>query len=108
MLVKNNFERTKAIGDLYLIPGVNRVDSKKWDSLMKGSFGGPIAGLIEDGELEVVEGGASSNDDSVKLSIKLISETYDLDLLNEWIDGAKGRLKGAIAKQIEKLELETE
>jgi hypothetical protein len=100
MLIKNTFERNKAIGDLYLIPGVNQVDEKRWANLLKGKFGKPIRGLLEDGELEILNDGS----DDGKITIKMIKETYDIDLLNEWLDDAKGRIKGAINKQIEMLE----
>jgi len=80
--------------------GVNKFEDKVWDELSKSKdWAKPIKGLIADKVLVVI-------DHRKKVTIDLVNKTYNVDLLNEWLVGAKGPLKGAISKQLDALDLE--
>lgn len=71
-----------------------------WDEMCKsGKWKKPIAGLVKDGKLVV-------HDPRAKVTIAMVEKTYDVKVLNEWRETAKGALKGAITKQLEALDLE--
>jgi hypothetical protein len=97
MLVKNNLPNNRSIGDLYLNPGVNEIDPKRWDNLMAKGYDRPVRGLVEDSILEIIV--------ADKITISLVKETYDLSVLHNWMDDAKGPLKGAIKAQLKLLDL---
>lgn len=103
MLVENTEPRARSIGkNLILIPGVNQVDTDKWDELVKSpQWGKPIAGLEKRGILVI-------NDPRKKITIKMIESTYDPNLLSQWLADPKnsGPLRGAIRKQLKALEVE--
>lgn len=101
IIVKNNEARNTSIGNLHLIPGVNEVDSDKWDALMATGYKRAIAGMVEDGLIDLIDG------DSVdKITISLVKETYLQDTLDRWLETAKGPLKGAIKKQMKLISIE--
>ena len=102
MLVENTEPRARSISNLYLIPGINQVDDRRWDYLTKESpFRNPIAQLINLGVLKVT-------DDREKLTIAMVEKTYNPDLLSEWLANPKhkGPLRGAIRKQMQAMEVE--
>ena len=100
MLIENTKSQTRTIGELLLIPGVNKVTDSKWDEMVASKkWSKPIKGLIEDGILEV-------KDARQKLTIALVNKTYDVEVLREWQETAKGTILGAIRKQLEALEIE--
>lgn len=101
ILVKNNEARNTSIGDLHLGPGVNEVDSVKWDALMAMGYKKSVMGMVEDGLLDIIDG-----DNVDKITISLVKETYMQDTLERWLDGAKGPLKGAIKKQLKLVSIE--
>jgi hypothetical protein len=100
VLVENTQPCHRAVGDIYLAPGCNKVDAKKWDHLLENGYKKPVAGLIDEGILIMHEGS--------KPTIALVSSTYDVDLLEDWLSDAKGPLKGAIKKQLSKLTISDE
>jgi len=103
MLVEHTTPCARSIGNLYLIPGFNLVDDKRWDHLTaKGSkWAKPIAGLIKEGILKI-------EDARKKLTIAMVEKTYDVTLLESWEADAsnKGPLRGAIKKQLKAMEVE--
>jgi len=92
MLVENKEPRARAVGDLILIPGVNRVDKDKWKYLLSSGYKKVIEGLIDSGIMGIQDEG--------KLTVSIVQNTYDVRLLEEWLGDSKGPLKGAIKKQI--------
>ena len=95
MLVENTEPKSRMIGPLHLIPGFNKIDDKEWDKLAQSSkWAKPIKGLIDFGLIKV-------DDVRKKITIDMVKKTYDVELLNTWLEKAKGPLKGAITKQIE-------
>ena len=101
MLIENMEPRARSIGSIYLMPGINHVDDKKWDHVMKSGFEKPVKGLINDRILTVT-------DNREKLTIEMVKKTYDPILLEEWAADPKnkGPLRGAIRKQIKDLDLD--
>jgi hypothetical protein len=103
MLIDHTEARSRTIGSINLIPGINKIDDKRWDNLTsKGSkWAKPIMGLIESGILKV-------EDARKKLTIAMVEKTYDVPLLEDWkADPAhKGPLRGAITKQLKAMEIE--
>lgn len=99
MLVENTKIGARSIGSLILIPGFNQVNDARWEALAaSAAYKGPIAGLIEDGDLVVTDAKA-------KLTIATVKKTYDLDLLSSWLEDSKGPLKGAIKEQMEAMKI---
>lgn len=104
MLVEHTAPCARTLGGLVLIPGINKIDDKRWDHIAKSKmWSGPIKGLIADGILKV-------EDARNKLTIAMVEKTYDVALLEEWAaDPAhKGPLRGALKKQLKSLELEVD
>jgi len=102
MLVEYTEPRSRSIGSLYLMPGINQVDDKRWDFITKESlFRNPVKMMINGGLLVVT-------DDREKLTIAMVEKTYDIELLSEWLANPKnkGPLRGAIRKQMQVLEVE--
>lgn len=99
MYIENTQANTRAIGGLYLGPGVNEVAEMEWELLKTKGFGGPIEKLINQGVLKVM--GAAS-----KVTIALVEKTYKIEVLEKWLVSARGPLKGAIKKQIELVAVE--
>lgn len=86
---------------LNLWPGVNEVDDAQWAEAMKNKL---VQKHIDDEDLEVSEALGPFGELDERAAVKLISETFNRDLLKSWkfMDGRPGVL-GAIAAQIEKL-----
>lgn len=99
MLVKNTKPRVIGIGTIYLIPGVNEVDDNDWLQAKEKGYARAISGLSETGEIEII-----GKEEASKPTMKIVSETYDTELLKRWLVNAKGRLKGAIKDQIDLIE----
>jgi len=101
MLIEHTKPCSRFIGSLHLIPGINKVDDKRWDEMTKkGSiWSDPIKDLIA---LEVLK----VSDPRTRPTVALVEKTYDVDLLEEWLVEAKGPLKGALKKQIKAMEIE--
>jgi len=98
MLVEHTKPQSRTIGELHVLPGMNQVSDELWDKLSKsGKWAKPIKGLITDGVLIVL-------DPRKKLTVALVEKTYNVALLNEWSETAKGPLLGAIRKQIDVME----
>ncbi len=93
MLVDYNEPNSRTIGSLTLTPGVNQVDKDKWDGLLAAGYKKSVDALIDEGVITIIE-------DS-RVNVALVKKTYDLKILEQWLDEAKGPLKGAIKKQIE-------
>ena len=92
-LVENTQPNTRAIGTLYLSPGINEVDQKLWESLKAKTYRTGIQKLLDKGILKV-RGGAE------KITVAIVEKTYDVKTLESMLDDARGPLKGAIRKQI--------
>lgn len=92
MLVENTQPNTRAIGKVYLGPGINDVETKTWEALKSQGFDGPIKELIKDGVLKIHA--------SDKITIAMVEKTYEVPALKAWLVDAKGPLKGAIKKQL--------
>jgi len=92
MLVENTQSNHRQIGSIYLGPGINEVDKKTWDEMMRNGYKRSVGKLIEAGILDVK--------DDERLTIALVKNTYDVHLMRTWLEDAKGPLKGAIKKQI--------
>jgi len=101
MLVDNKEPRARSIGNIYLIPGINNIDDKRWERAMEKGFKKAVNGMINDGLLEI-------SDAKQKLTQEIVRKTYDVNLLEEWAADPKhkGPLRGAIRKQIKSLELD--
>ncbi len=99
-LVENTQPNTRAIGTLYLAPGINEVDQKLWEGLKAKTYKTGIQKLL-DREILKIRGGTE------KLTVALVEKTYDVKTLESMLDSARGPLKGAIRKQI-KMITETE
>ena len=101
MLIENTRIAARSLGKLVLIPGFNQVSDERWKSVASSAhWKGPIEGLIEDGAI-VVE------DVKQKLTIATVKKTYDVELLESWLDNPayKGPLKGAIKEQLEAMKI---
>jgi hypothetical protein len=100
MLVEYSEPRSLAIGKLYLIPGVNKIDDKVWEGVATDKkWKRPVEGMIKEGTLKLIDG-------RQRVSAELVAKTFDLDLLEEWLQKAKGPIKVKIKKQIKALEIE--
>lgn len=93
MLVENTQPNTRAIGKVYLGPGITDVETKTWEGLKSQGFDGPIKELIRDGVIKVHAA-------DTKVTIAMVEKTYEVPTLRGWLQEAKGPLKGAIKKQI--------
>ncbi len=102
MFVEHVNPNTRSVGGINLLPGINRIPDKQWDELAKSQkWAKPIKGLIEDGIIIV-------KDAREKITVALVNKTFDPELLDEWMETAKGPLLGAIRKQLEALKIEEE
>lgn len=101
MLIDNREPRARSIGNLYLMPGVNLVDPKRWQRLMEKGFQKSVDGLINS-EILVI------TDEKAKLTIEMVQKTFDVELLRDWEADPKhkGPLRGAIRKQIKEMDLD--
>lgn len=92
-----------------LIPGVNQVEESVWNEIKKH----PMAKhLIEDDKIEELKTGPASNSFSkMKESeqVKLVAETNDKALLEEWAGQVKNaKVQKAILKKLDDLEIKPE
>jgi len=94
MLVENTQPNTRAIGKVYLGPGLNEVEKSVWDALKSAGYAGPIKELERDGIIKV-------HAPDTKITIAMAEKTYDVAALRGWLEDAKGPLKGAIKKQLD-------
>ena len=92
MLVENTQSNHRKIGTIILGPGINQVDKKEWDEMMRNGYKRSVDKLIDAGIIDV------KTDE--RLTIALVKNTYDVYVLRDWLEEAKGPLKGAIKKQI--------
>jgi len=101
MLINNLEPRARSIGSIYLIPGVNNIDDKRWEYVNANGFKKAIAGMVNEGIIEI-------SDAKEKLTQEMVRKTYDINLLEEWAADPKhkGPLRGAIRKQIKSLDLD--
>lgn len=101
MLVKNNEPRARAIGNIYLIPGINHVDDARWEHALKIGYQKAVDGMINESVIEVT-------DEKQKLTIEMVRNTYEINLLEEWLANPKhkGPLKGALKKQLQLMEVD--
>ena len=102
MLVEHTKPCSLGIGNLYLIPGWNQIDDVRWDAVVESKkWGRAVKGLIKDGII-------SLKDNREKLTIAIVEQTFDLDLLSSWLADTsnKGPLRGAIRKQLKGMEAE--
>lgn len=105
MLLKNNEARCLGLSDsIHLMPGVNKIKDSLWIKATKegSKFKRGIEGKISQGSVEIVQD-VDSSEKPAKVTIKLVEQTYDSRILNEWLEDAKGPLKGAIRAQLDKM-----
>ena len=93
MFIENTQPNTRAIMGLYLGPGVNEVVEMKWEQIKAAGYDQSINKLVDAGVLKIM--GAAA-----KVTIALVEKTYKIEILEKWLVGARGPLKGAIKKQI--------
>lgn len=99
MFVENTQSNIRAIGGLYLGPGVNEVAEMRWERLKATGYETGINKLVDSGVLKVMGTAA-------KVTIALVEKTYKKEILEKWLTSARGPLKGAIKKQIELVKVE--
>lgn len=91
MLVNYKLKNVYGCGEMQLIPGINKVDEKVWAEAQKFP---KTKWLMENEHLEVVEGEGgkkleASADESLaslseKKAVKLVEETFEMRLLEQW------------------------
>lgn len=95
---------------LVLLPGANHVRDEEWAKVAGGQF---VQARLANGTLEVVvapkEDGAGAASSPKQMSaadaVKLVSQTYDEELLTDWLDEEKrSTVVAAIEKQFDRLE----
>ena len=106
MLIRNNSVRIMVVpvqgGNVRIMPGVQEIETETWKKVLP-----LVKEKIEDGELENMDERMDDEFEeglgafSVNEAKKLVKETADEDLLNEWLmsDSRKG-VKDAIRKQL--------
>lgn len=92
-----------------LIPGVNQLEETDWNEIKKHPM---VQILIDEDKLEEFKKGPALNP-FLKLKeieqIKLISETNDKSLLEEWAGQSKNaKVQKAILKKLDELEIKPE
>lgn len=114
MIVKNNGNFIRHIGDVRLIPGANDVPEQ-----LKGTFESELekplnAALVESKEIVIqtkAKGGSADKTTDMKVNdaIALISDTFDKTLLEAWLDDEKSANKPrtSVIKSIEE-QIETQ
>jgi len=88
------------------MPGTNDIPDVKWLGAADGyKHKRGILGSIENGDISIVHDAVREGEEptEVKITIRLVQETYDSRILEDWLPEAKGRLKGAIKDQIAKM-----
>lgn len=106
MLIRNNSVRIMVVpvqgGNVRIMPGVQEIETETWKKVLP-----LVKEKIEEGELENMDERMDDEFEeglgafSVNEAKKLVKETADEDLLNEWLmsDSRKG-VKDAIRKQL--------
>lgn len=106
-------------GVVSLRPGVNKLEKREWE-LIKGHP--DVKERLEKKVLEIIEGPKEESGDSGETgevetlgqlgapeAKKLVAETHNTDLLNEWLeDESRKGVKAAIEKQLADIEKERE
>ena len=91
-LVENTQPNSRSFGPKTIIgPGINKMKPDVWKQVV-AVYEKQVRGLESDGIIIIHDEG--------KVNLALVSKTYDLELLELWLEDAKGPLKGAIKKQI--------
>lgn len=105
MLIRNNTLRIMTVpakeGAIRIMPGVQEIESAKWEEVKA-----QVKDKLEEGEIENLEERMEDEFEeglgafSVPEAKKLVAETADESLLDEWLVGEKRKgVKDAIAKQ---------
>ena len=105
MIVTNNIPANVTLHtDIHLMPGTNDIDDRIWEKYRADKrFHRAYNAKVSEGTITVLEDVKRTNTE--KVTIKLVQETFDTRILKSWYDSTKsGRLKGAIKKQIERME----
>lgn len=95
--------------NIVLMPGINQVSNPHWEQMKHNPL---IQKRIEKGLIEAAAGAGEVDDDIAKLhhkqATKLIEDTFDVKLLNRWLDvDTRPAVQRAIASQLDKLKIET-
>jgi|SRR5579859_609154 len=109
MILKWNQPNIHNIGGLFLLqPGVNiEVKTSDWEKAKKIPL---IQHYLQTKDLEVVDA-TGNNDDlsafSVSEAVKLVAETFDRNVLNQWLKTDKrSTVTNAIQAQLDKVKVE--
>lgn len=97
MLVLNHTARIVHAADFAtFVPGSNEVEPEAWKQCVAIKA---FAAMVKSKDLEEVHGDVPTMkpDDAVRV----VQETYSLDLLGKWAETAKGEVASAIRKQVE-------
>lgn len=104
MFIQNHRPRNITLCmDIHLMPGLNDIPDKKWKSYRDDKrWERSFKGRLERGDISLVDE-EITRESPEKVTIKMVNETFDSRILEDWLATAKGPLKGAIRKQIEKM-----
>lgn len=102
MIVKNLGKYIRHFGDVRLIQGTNKLDESE-TVLFKEALNHPLNKvLIKSKEIEYEEKASSISDMNAKDAEKAIKDTFDLNLLDEFLEDEEGGKKRAtVIKAIE-------
>ena len=102
MIVKNLGNYIRHFGDVRLIPGTNKLNENDTE-LFKESLKHPLNKvLLDNEEIEYECETESISDMSAKDAEKAVKDTYDLSLLDEFLDDEEaGKKRSTIIKAIE-------
>ena len=95
LLIEWNRPCSVGIGEVKLGPGINQVKPFDWEKTLKKGYEKQIKAYQDSGDMVI--------HDAEKPSQAVISKTYDIDLLESWLEEAKGPLKGAVRNQIKSI-----
>ena len=105
MLIENRETRVYIVGEVKLMPGVNQISKNEWNHVK----GHPhVMHRLDDELLKVIdqEDAADGEVHSIKefqpkQAEKIIKQTFDEKLLNDWLaDEKRGSVKAAISAQL--------
>lgn len=103
MLVVNNIPANVTLNmDIHLMPGTNDVPNKVWDRYRSDKrFHRSFKSKVERGIISLIDKDMT-RENGERVTMKMVQQTYDVRILEDWLETSKGRLKGEIRKQIEK------
>ena len=94
MFVENTQARAVYCGGILLYPGINRVTDAQKADLEKNGYWAGLEELVEYGDIKFHE---------EKLSAAVVAKTYNIQLLESWMDEAPRPVRNAIEKQLKEM-----